>query len=160
MIKFLRRLCVLVAMMFWQGGFMFYGAIVVPVGTQVLGSQEIQGFITRAVTNYLNLAGTVAVVLWMWELMSRNNAHRVQLLISWALWLLLLLSVGLLTWLHAVMDQHLDLVSQIVLDRDRFRVLHSWYLIISTIQWAASISLLSMTLLNWQSKDLASIKNQ
>lgn len=48
----------------WQGGFMFYGGVVVPTGAAVLGSEVEQGFITQSVTNYLNLAGGVCAVLW------------------------------------------------------------------------------------------------
>ena len=53
----LRRLLVLAAFAFWQGGFTFYAAVVVPVGTEVLGSSMEQGSITRRVTVYLNMAG-------------------------------------------------------------------------------------------------------
>ena len=47
-----RRLLLLIGLMFWQGGFLFYAAVVVPVGTRVLGSETEQGFITQSVTNY------------------------------------------------------------------------------------------------------------
>ena len=46
----LRRFIVLVALCFWQGGFTFYAGVVVPVGTDVLGSSLKQGFVTRRVT--------------------------------------------------------------------------------------------------------------
>lgn len=59
-----RRLLLLWALMFWQGGFMFYGGVVVPVGSRILGSDLEQGWITRSVTNYLNVAGAVALALW------------------------------------------------------------------------------------------------
>ena len=38
-----RRMVLLITLMFWQGGFMFYGAVVVPVGAEVLGSHRAQG---------------------------------------------------------------------------------------------------------------------
>src|SRR5437899_2231150 len=60
MIAQLRRFTVLIALMFWQGGFTFYAAVVVPIGQEELGSHESQGFITRGVTNYQNRAGAIA----------------------------------------------------------------------------------------------------
>ena len=42
----LRRFMLLVSLMFWQGGFMFYGGVVVEVGSRILGSELEQGFIT------------------------------------------------------------------------------------------------------------------
>jgi len=60
----LRRLVLVLALMFWQGGFTFYASVVVPVGSDFLGSHVDQGWITRSVTNYLNLSGAVALALW------------------------------------------------------------------------------------------------
>jgi hypothetical protein len=153
MMKLARRLSLLFAIMFWQGGFTFYGAVVVPVGSEVLGSHQAQGFVTRSVTNYLNLAGAVAVVVWMWDMLSARNTTVVRQRLGWALWLVLLFTLGLLAWLHGVMDQYLDVESQKILDRERLRYLHAWYLNISTVQWAASLLLLALTLLNWQAED-------
>ena len=107
----MRRLCLLVAIMFWQGGFMFYGAVVVPIGSEILGSHQTQGFVTRSVTNYLNMAGLVALGFLLWDLASRDTAvarHRLR----WALWLVLLLTLGLLGWFHVSMDQCLDIEAQ------------------------------------------------
>ncbi|HQR06867.1 MAG TPA: hypothetical protein PLN21_08600 [Gemmatales bacterium] len=151
--KLLRRFCLLIAIMFWQGGFMFYGAVVVPVGSEVLGSHQAQGFVTRSVTNYLNLAGAVAIAIWMWELASARNNTVARQRLRWALWLVLPVTLGLLAWLHGVMDQQLDIESQKILDRERLRYLHAWYLNISTFQWASSLLLLALTLLNWQGED-------
>ena len=44
----LRRFLVLIALFFWQGGFTFYAAVVVPVGQQVLHSHLRQGFVTQS----------------------------------------------------------------------------------------------------------------
>lgn len=63
LMKTFRRFLVLVALGYWQGGFTFYSAIVVRVGEEVLGSAREQGFVTRRITNYLNAAGVVALVL-------------------------------------------------------------------------------------------------
>lgn len=151
--KLVRRMSLLIAFMFWQGGFMFYGAVVVPVGSEVLGSHQAQGFVTRSVTNFLNLAGAVAVVFWMWDMSIARNTTDVKQRLGWALWLVLLFAMGLLAWLHIAMDQYLDIETQNILDRERLRFFHAWYLNISTVQWAASLLLLALTLLKWQAED-------
>jgi hypothetical protein len=58
-----RRLLVLAALLFWHGGFTFHAAVVFPVGQEVLGSHRVQGFFTGRVTNDLNLAGTVVLLV-------------------------------------------------------------------------------------------------
>jgi hypothetical protein len=139
--------------MFWQGGFTFYGAVVVPVGNEVLGSHLEQGLVTRSVTNYLNLAGAVALVLWGWDITSANDAGVGRRRLRCALWAVLVLTLGLLAWRHLRLDELLDLDSSRILDRLRFRELHAWYLHISTVQWAASLLLTAVTLLAWRSED-------
>jgi hypothetical protein len=149
----LRRFCLLMAIMFWQGGFTFYGAVVVPIGSEVLGSHQAQGFVTRSVTNYLNLAGLVAISLWLWDMVSARDSVLKRRRLSWALWLVLVLTLGLQEWLHVLMEQCLDIELQQILDKARLRYLHVWYLNISTIQWAANLLLIFLTLLAWRSED-------
>ena len=148
-----RRLCLLVAIMFWQGGFMFYGAVVVPIGSEILGSHQAQGSVTRSVTNYLNMAGLAALGFLLWDLASAREIAVVRHRLRWALWLVLLLTLGLQGWLHVLMDRLLDIESQQILDKARLRYLHMWYLNISTIQWVANLMLVALTLLTWRSED-------
>lgn len=149
----MRRFCVLVSLMIWQGGFMFYGAVVVPIGTQTLGSHEMQGFITRSVTNYLNLAGLIALVIGAWDLACTGDTSKWRCRVRWILWLLLCMSLCLLAWLHQRLDAQLNLQEMSILDRPNFRYLHSWYLIISTCQWTATLTLLPFTLSAWRVED-------
>ena len=55
MMTILRRFFVLQSLMLWQGGFLFYAAVVVPIGTDVLGGSFEQGRITRFVTEQMNV---------------------------------------------------------------------------------------------------------
>ena len=61
----LRRFLVVIAFLFWQGGFLFYASVVVPVAQKELAtsqepdSHRRQGFVTRRVTNFLNLSGAI-----------------------------------------------------------------------------------------------------
>src|ERR1051325_4276104 len=102
-----RRFVVLAAVMFWQGGFTFYGAVVVPVGSEILGSHLSQGWITRSVTNYLNLVGLVTLGIWAWDLAAVKDRATWRRRFRWGVWGLLVLSLGLLAWLHLRLDDYL-----------------------------------------------------
>src|SRR5205823_7477731 len=56
------RFLALVAFAFWQGGFTFYAAVVVPIGRQVFGSDLDQAMVTRQATVWLNVAGAVTLL--------------------------------------------------------------------------------------------------
>jgi hypothetical protein len=153
---FARRFLVLAALMLWQGGFTFYAAVVVHVGNEVLGSHLQQGLVTRSVTNYLNLAGVAALVLWGWDIAATRDPAARRRQLRWAIWTLLVVTLGLLAWLHLRLDELIDLGARQIRDRTLFRELHSWYLNISTVQWAASLTLMAATLLAWRAEDRAS----
>src|SRR5947209_19521490 len=73
-------------LMFWLGGFTFYAAVVVPIGTEVLGSAADQGWITRRVTPWLNVAGAVALAGWAWDIAADPSATRLRQYLRWLLW--------------------------------------------------------------------------
>jgi hypothetical protein len=155
MAAMLRRFLVVSALLFWQGGFIFYAAVVVHVGSDVLGSHMEQGFITRRVTNYLNLAGTVALPIFAWDAaVSRRGAARWRRL-RWAAWLVMALTLGLLAWLHVRLDALLDPSSFDVLDRAAFRAWHRVYLWTSTAQWACALVYSFSALWVWREEDRA-----
>lgn len=139
-----RRLVLLLALMFWQGGFMFYGAVVVPVGSEVLGSHTTQGFITRQVTVYLNIAGVVTMALWAWELMVIEARG-----FSWLPWSVLVLTLGGQFDMWQKLDSFLDPTQMTVLDPDRFRQWHAGYLILSTFKWVVAVGLLTWMIRLW-----------
>src|SRR5439155_5028550 len=99
----LRRVLVIFGLMFWQGGFTFYAAVVVPVGQQELGSHLQQGFITRQVTNYLNLAGAVALILLGWDVAATRDKSATRRWARWVAWMGMIITLLALVWLH----QHL-----------------------------------------------------
>jgi hypothetical protein len=148
-----RRWLLLWALMFWEGGFTFYGGVVVPVGSAVLGSEREQGFITRKVTNYLNLAGAVALAVWGWDLRAMRGKSPGGRRLRWATWAGLVLSLALLVWLHPKLGDLLDPEDVMVLDRRRFRSLHERYLIVSTVQWAGCLLLTALTIRAWRDQD-------
>jgi hypothetical protein len=155
-----RRWLLLWALLFWQGGFMFYGGVVVPVGSAVLGSERAQGFITRSVTNYLNLAGAVALAVWGWDLTAMPGTSTRGRRFRWAIWAGLVLSLVVLIWLHPRLDELLVPQGAIVLDQHRFRSLHERYLIVSTVQWAGCLLLTALTIWAWRDEDVSPVSSR
>src|SRR5947209_1507439 len=103
--KVLRRFIVLAALMFWQGGFTFYAAVVVPVGQSVLGSHRRQGMITRVVTDYLNLTGAAALVPLAWDAAVAAGGLRRG---RWLAWAVMAAAQAALVVLHGQLNQLLD----------------------------------------------------
>src|SRR5947209_17239059 len=80
-----RRLLLLWLLMFWLGGFTFYAGVVVPIGTEVLESSLAQGWITRRVTTWLNVAAAVTLAAWAWDL-AAGPAPAPRQWLRWLLW--------------------------------------------------------------------------
>src|SRR5207247_10483715 len=77
MLILLRRLLVIVALMFWQGGFTFYASVVVPIGQEEFG-HETQGIITRQVTVWLNRARLAAIAVLAWDLVAARAPSKAR----------------------------------------------------------------------------------
>jgi hypothetical protein len=148
MVTLSRRFLVLVALMFWQGGFTFYAAVVVPIGQDELGSHLAQGFITRRVTNYLNFAGSVAMVPLAWDIVADPSVKRRRA--RGLCWFGMAAALAVLVWLHPRLDALLDLDSQTLLDRRSFRTGHRWYLWVSTVQWAFAVAYTALSVWAWK----------
>ncbi len=155
MLTVIRRLTLIVTLMFWQGGFMFYGAVVVPVGSEVLGSHREQGFVTRSVTNYLNGAGVLCLAVWCWDAIQERGTGSKRKRFRWILWATLAAALALQGWLHLRLDELLDPHAFHILDRSVFNRLHQWYLIVSTLQWIGAIVLTGLTIWTWNESDAA-----
>lgn len=151
MVVVIRRMILLVAFAFWQGGFAFYGGVVVPVGTKVLGSGTEQGFITQPVTNYLNLAGAVCLLLWL-EHLWRERRSGVNWL-EWLVWGFATLSLLVLVVTHLQMDRFLIGESTTVLERGTFRLYHKLYIGTISLQWADCLLLLFLAVKRWHDQD-------
>lgn len=146
----LRRFLVLIALMFWQGGFAFYAAVVVPLGQEMLGRR--QGFLTREVTDYLNLSGAIALLLLAWDVAVVADRPLGRSL-RWCSWALMVVCLFALVWLHPHMDRYLDLENGRILDRATFRFEHRWYLWLSTVQCGATIVYMLLMLAAWRRED-------
>lgn len=146
----LRRFLVLAALMFWQGGFVFYAAVVVPVGIWTLGSD--QSLVTRRVTVFLNLAGAVALVPFAWDVWA-TTAHRRW---RWVVWLGMAVTLAILVWLHGRLVEIVD--PETAGDYQAFYPTHRWYLWISTLQWACGVLYVLLSLRAWQDADIRAVE--
>ncbi len=131
---------------------MFYGAIVVTVGAEIVGHRQ-QGLITRSVTPYLQLAGVVALVVFAIDLIAHFRHRNSPRWFRWYLWGLLAITLAAQYWLHPQMSVLIDVDNNGILDRATFRNFHRWYLRVSTIQWAASLFFGGLTLGTWRECD-------
>lgn len=148
-----RRMMFLVALMFWQGGMMFYGGVTVPVMRKQLSAKEDEpkrSQITQRVTQWLNLAGTAALVAMAADVFAPTVPLRGARRWLW------LAAVGMQV---ALVIQHRHL-SQMMAepgfyesDLRVFSRWHSLYLIISTVQWAAMMGLLGVSTAAWRMAD-------
>jgi hypothetical protein len=159
MLTLFQRLLVLAALMFWQGGFTFYAAIVVPVGQEELGSHLQQGFITRQVTNYLNLSGAAALVLLAWDVWTSRDRDRVRRFIRWGAWAGMVVLLIALVILHRQLEQLLDIELRELIYAKAFRSGHRWYLWLSTVQWALGLTYVICTLAAWRAEDQIDVKS-
>jgi len=153
-----RRYLLILAVIFWQGGFTFHSLVVVHVAHRVLGSRVEQGYITRIASDYMNLAGAVALALWSMDITLTADPRDLRRRLRWAIWAIMLLALGVLAWLHLRLDQHLASDEFRVIDRPLFRDLHRWYLHSSTVQWVGALVLIAATLAAWRAEDRSESK--
>jgi hypothetical protein len=147
-----RRFLVVIALMFWQGGFTFYSAVVVPIGQDVVG-KSVQPFITRQVANGINLAGAAALLVLVLDLAAAPRETRWAHRVRWALWLGMAAALAVLVWLHPQIDHFMDLESQEIISRKALRPWHRAYLWVSTVQWGFGVVYVWLTLRAWREAD-------
>ncbi len=160
----LRRFLVIAALMFWQGGFVFYASVVVPVGTEVFGrhypaphGEEVsgkrqQGRITRTVARWINVSGAVALLPLAWDLFAGTDTGRRRRL-RVALFVTIALLLAVLVGLHAQLDSQFQRDNLHILDEARFLVRHGAYLWLIAAQWGCCLLYLALTLRAWHAED-------
>jgi len=147
----LRRFLLLQAFLLWQGGFLFYAGVVVPIGTELLGSPILQGQITQQVTHWLNGFGAVWAVLFAWDVAATRDPKRRRRVSRWLGWAgCVALLLGLLL-LHQEMDAILTQYDEPVYAT--FRRFHIAYLWFSTFHWLITVVLAWQTLAAWRAED-------
>jgi hypothetical protein len=147
----LRRFLVIQALMLWQGGFLFYAAVVVPTGTDVLGPFD-QGRVTRHVTDAMNVIGAATLLVLAWDQLA-NTGPRQCVRARWALWAVLAGGLIALAVLHARIEGYVDFgAGGRVTDYPPFYFWHRVYLYVATAQWVAGLAYVPLMLRTWSAK--------
>jgi prolipoprotein diacylglyceryltransferase len=147
----IRRFMFLLALIFWQGGMMFYGGITVPVMRSKLSAKTEEpqrSAITQRVTQWLNLAGSVSLAIMAADIFLLQCIVQTISLMGIAVCLQFALVI-----LHRRLSEMMADPGFYDSDMSHFAPWHSLYLIMSTIQWATMLALLAVSLLAWQKQD-------
>jgi hypothetical protein len=148
-----RRFVFVSTMAFWLGGFAFYTGVVVQVGAAVLHSHTRQGFITQQVTFWLNIVGVISLALLLAHLLlSRFANRRIRNLLAF-LWILMGIMQAWLFFLHPHMDRLLDSTARVIIDDDRFELLHTTYVWSATALWTVGVLYLFVMVCAWTKSD-------
>jgi hypothetical protein len=142
--ELVRRWLVWHGLLFWQGGFLFYAAVVVPVGTDEIGSFS-QGRVTRHVTEWMNLIGIPALLLMAWDQFAAGKST-----FRWACWGVMAVGLAGLFVLHPVIGRFVDTAEDEVIPQ--FQTFYRWhrvYLLDATVMWGAGLLWAGVTLRAW-----------
>ena len=148
----IRRYFVVLSLMLWQGGFLFYSAFVVPVGTEILGTAAAQGAITARVTDTLNLCSLPALALLAWDQAVSRDPRKRRTALRWCGWGIAGGCQIALFVVHQMLDSLMNPDRTYVVIHPPFRPLHRIYLWTSTVQWGASLILIWMMIRAWNAE--------
>jgi hypothetical protein len=148
----LRRFAVIAALMYWQGGFTFYAAVVVPTGTEVLGSSAEQGRVTRLVARSINLSGVAALAIFAWDVLATHSG-RIPRWGRWLCWFGMAIALAGLLLMYPHLDRMFLPDEVRFTDRPAFRYWHRVYLWTITVQWGFAVLFAVLTLAAWRAAD-------
>jgi len=129
------RFILVVALASWWGALTFYGMVVVPAGTEQLGSQT-QGLVTQQVTRTLNLVGVAVIGLLFFDHLRSGTRTK------WALWGTFVICQIVLFFVHIWLSGLLAPASGSSVDWSWFYDVHRIYLVTTAVQWGAGLWLL------------------
>ena len=132
---------------------MFYAAVVVPAGTEVLGSSAAQGAITARVTDTMNTIGIVALAILALDLRLTRDRFEQRIAARWWCWTTALLCQGLLFYFHLLLDAFMNPERTRIVIHPPFRPVHRLYLWTITVQWFACLIMIWLNLKAWRSED-------
>lgn len=150
-----RRFLVLQSLLIWQGGFLFYAAVVVPAGTDVLGSAAAQGTITARVTDTMNVLAIISLALLALDLRLTTDPNDQRTTLRWWCWSIALLCQGLLFYFHELLDAFMDPVRTRIVIGPPFRPVHRLYLWTISAQWFSCLVFVWLNVQAWRAEDRA-----
>jgi hypothetical protein len=143
----LRRFLVTLGLLFWQGGFMFYGAVTVPIMRSIFDSET--SFATQRITAWINIAGTAAILMMFIDVFASSAPKRGR----WLTWLAMALPHPVLFWMHREMSAQM-LQTGFRPSLEGFMAnWHRIYLGLSTLQWLAGMIFIWLSLKAWRDED-------
>jgi len=151
----LRRWLLIQSFLLHQGGFLFYSAVVVPIGTEQLGSALLQGLITQRVTWWLNLFGLIWLLVAAWDIRAEVAMRRKRVVV----WLLRTLTAVALILLHHEMAAWIDQERETIVDRSAFRLRHVIYLWLSTLDWTLGLLAAWQAVRSWGGSPATSVSS-
>ena len=141
-----RRFLALFALMFWLGGLMVFGSIVVPVIRANLDG-PLRNLITQTVTRWMNFAGTVALLLTFVEAWAAAASRW-----RWAAWAGMALPQVGVVWLHHELSRQMkDGLDHT--DKARFLAWHGAYMTCNLVQLLAGLAFAGLSLRAWRVHD-------
>ena len=126
----------------WWGGLTFYAIIVVPIGTEQVGSIE-QGFITQQVTRWHNVLLTAMTTCLAIDALHRKNRC------LWVLIACLFLVDVLLLIEHSRLTGMMDFGRRTV--PEGFYGRHAIYLWLTAVEWGLGVALAALAVFSCQS---------
>lgn len=138
------------ALMFWQGGFLFYTSAVVPTAQTIIGHRQ-QGFITRHVTVWINNSAAVFLALIAVELAAFPDPRRKWRWLAWASFFAMVACQAVLFDLHGRLEANLDVESMDI--TAEFRPLHRAYLWVHTVQFGFAVLSTGLLVAAWRARD-------
>jgi len=144
------RFFVLQSLMFWQGGFAFYALVVVPIGTDRLGSSFEQGRISRSVAPWINAAGIACLTMLVLD-QYREGTSRLRV----AVWVAIAACQVGLSLAAPRLEGMIDWEEGRYLRRSEFRSWHEAYLSVLGLQWLLALVAARQMLAGWRARDLA-----
>ncbi len=152
MLTWLRRFLILMTLLFWLGGFAFYGGVVVPYGRAAF--REDFAKVTAPVTTVLNVAGIPVLALLAWDGFAGRDRLGWRRRGRWLTWVMAAFSVTVLFGLHFWLDRMMTMAEQPVTVADPvFYPVHRAYLWIGAAGWLAAVVNSGLMLASWRDED-------